>query len=311
MIVLALVAALFALAWIAAFVLPPLVAPGLEAATVALHRRLDRGEGQLGRVLPKSWAAQAGEIPLIAALALALIAGTWAFFALLEDVVMGDPIVGLDKAVYAALQRLRDPAFDTVLVAITELGDSKVVMPVAAAGLAALLVMRRWRAALFVLIATAGAAAFVGGVKGVIQRPRPVQIYDGLVQYSFPSGHASMSIVLYGTLAFLLAYGAPVTWRRRVAFLALALVALIAFSRVYLGAHWLSDVLAGLAFGMAWVALLAMIYVRGRPAPVPASAFAGLLLVAIVAAGAVHMVNDLAKETGRYAIPADLRPKAP
>ena len=311
MIVLALVAALFALAWLSAFVVPALVAPRLEAATVALHRQLDRGEGLFGRFLPKSWAAHAGEIPLIAALAFALIAGTWAFVALLEDVVMGDPIVGLDKAVYAALQRLREPAFDTVLVAITELGDSKVVMPVAAAGLAALLLMRRWRAALFLLIATAGAAVFVGGVKGVIHRPRPVQIYDGLVQYSFPSGHASMSIVLYGTLAFLLAYGAPARWRRRVAFLALALVALIAFSRVYLGAHWLSDVLAGLAFGMAWVALLAMIYVRGKPAPVPAKAFAGLLLVAIVAAGAFHMFNDLAKETGRYAIPADLRPKAP
>lgn len=311
MILLPVVALVCILAWVLVALLPRLLWPPANAAVGLVHRLISRTEFALGHRVSESWAAPMSEGPLLAMLAAGLVLGLWAFFGILENVVMGAPIVGLDKAIYQRLQSLRDPNADAFLIGVTQLGDSKVVMPVTLAALTGFVWLRRWRAAVVLIFATAGAALFVGGIKSSIQRPRPVAIYDGLVQYSFPSGHATMSVVLYGTLAFLLAYGQPVAWRRRVGFAALTLIGLISFSRIYLGAHWLSDVLAGLAFGIAWVAALAIVFVRGNPGPVPARPMAALVVAAIVAAGTFHMVNDYAKDQGRYAVRAALAPKPP
>lgn len=312
MILLSVVALICVFTWTAAAVLPPLLWPIAGRVVGAIHTRLSRSNSWLGRYVPEGWAAILSEGPLLAVLAAALIFGVWAFFGLLEDVVMGDPIVGLDHALYQRLQSLRQPGNDAVFVALTELGDSRVVVPVALAALAGLIWSRRWRAAEFLILAVAGAALFVGGIKHVIHRPRPVDIYDGVAEYSFPSGHAAMSMVLYGALAVLLIQASPARCRRLIGWAALTLIIMISFSRLYLGAHWLSDVLAGLAFGVAWLAALAIVYLRGSPKPVPFKPFAALILASVVAAGAVHMVYDLANETGRYAIaPQPATPRAP
>ena len=295
-----LLAALVAAAWVLAVAVPSMLARPIAATLGVVHRQLDRGDGLARRLVPARWSTGLAELPLVALLAALLIAGVWAFFGIMEDVVTGDPIVGLDKRVYAHLQGLRSAPFDALLIAITGLGDQKVVIPVAGAGLVTLLALRRFRAGWYLTLAIIGGALFVGGVKRVIARPRPVSIYDGVAEYSFPSGHAAMSVVLYGFLAVLLAYGSPRPFRRGVAFAALALVGLIAFSRVYLGAHWLSDVLAGLAFGVAWVALLAIFYVRTAPAPVPVAPLAAVLLATVIAAGTIHTLRDASAEAHRY-----------
>jgi membrane-associated phospholipid phosphatase len=295
-----LLVAVVASAWVLAVAVPSMLARPVEAALGALHRQIQRGDGFARRLVPDRWSTSLAELPLIALLAALLIAGVWAFSAIMEDVVTGDPIIGLDKRVYAHLQLLRTAPFDALLIAITGLGDQKVVMPVAVAGLVTLLALRRFRAGWYLTLAIVGGAVFVGGVKRVIARPRPVSIYDGVAEYAFPSGHAAMSVVLYGFLAVLLAYGSPRPVRRGVAFAALTLVGLIAFSRVYLGAHWLSDVLAGLAFGVAWVALLAIFYIRTAPAPVPFAPLAAVLLATVVAAGTVHALRDASAEAHRY-----------
>jgi membrane-associated phospholipid phosphatase len=101
-------------------------------------------------------------------------------------------------------------------------------------------------------------------LKYAFQRPRP-HFDDPLVSltsYSFPSGHTMTATVLYGVLA---AYCFTNTqdWRRRVTIILAAgfLILLVAFSRVYLGAHYLSDVLGAMAEGMAWLALcLTVVY---------------------------------------------------
>lgn len=108
------------------------------------------------------------------------------------------------------------------------------------------------------------AAAVPGGMllnvllKYSYQRARPQ--FDApllsLSTYSFPSGHTSGAMLFYGLLAAFL-IGRVRTWpaRAAIAVLALALVALVGFSRVYLGVHYLSDVLAAAAFGLAWLAV--------------------------------------------------------
>ncbi|MEQ1697914.1 MAG: phosphatase PAP2 family protein [Hyphomicrobiaceae bacterium] len=292
-----------AAAWLAVAVLPPVVAGLASRTIIAINDHLDRDESAIARRVPNGWAARLLDLPLIVLLAIPLVLGLWLFFGILEEVAEGDSIVDLDKVVFEFLRSLRSAPFDRAMIAITGLGDAHVVMPVTLAGLVALAGFKRWRAALYLMTATAGAAIFVAGVKRVIQRPRPVAIYDGLAEYSFPSGHACMSVVLYGFLAMLLVQAAVPGWRRVIAFATLLLIAMISFSRLYLGAHWLSDVAAGIAFGIAWIALLTILYLRHDAIPAPAPVFASVLLAAFVIAGYIHTTRDLAKETTRYAVP--------
>lgn len=295
-------------AWLAATVLPSFVAGLATRSITAINRHLDSDESFIARLVPQGWAARLLDLPLIVLLAIPLVLGLWAFFGILDEVADGHSIVNLDRMVFDFLGSLRSAPFDRAMIAITGLGDANVVMPVTLAGLLALAAFKRRRAAVYLIMATVGAAVFVAGVKRVIQRPRPVSIYDGLAEYSFPSGHACMSVVLYGFLGMLLIQAAPPTWRRVIAFVTLLLIAMISFSRIYLGAHWLSDVAAGLAFGVAWIALLTILYLRQDANPAPAPAFAAVLLVAFAVAGYIHTTRDLAKETSRYAVP-NLNPK--
>lgn len=290
--------------WITVAVLPSLATGIAHRTAAALQRYLDTDQSVLARMVPQNWTSRLLEIPLIALLCVPLLLGTWLFFGILDEVAEGDKLVDLDRLVFEFLRHLRTPMFDRLMIGTTALGDARVVMPVAAAGLAVLAVLQRWRAALYLVMATAGAAVFVAGVKRFIQRPRPVPIYDGLAEYSFPSGHASMSIVLFGFLAILLVQAAPPAWRRGIAFATLLLILMISFSRVYLGAHWMSDVAAGLGFGLAWLALLTMMYWRHVAQPVPPVLFATVLLATFFIAAIAHIKRDTATETGRYAIPA-------
>ena len=105
----------------------------------------------------------------------------------------------------------------------------------------------------------AGSAALNHLLKGLFARPRPFFEHPLLVEtsYSFPSGHAMESFVLYGMLAYF-AVLALESWRARTAvvFGAALLVLLIGFSRMYLGVHYFSDVVAGYAAGGVWLSTL-------------------------------------------------------
>jgi undecaprenyl-diphosphatase len=113
--------------------------------------------------------------------------------------------------------------------------------------------------ALYVVLAYAGAEVITFGMKQGFRRERPF-FEDPLAtasSFSFPSGHALVSLSVYGSIAIVVARHAP---GRRTAIAVLAVAAVwvlaIGFSRLYLGVHFLSDVLAGLAAGAAWLALL-------------------------------------------------------
>ncbi|MGY2048583.1 phosphatase PAP2 family protein [Methylobacterium sp. JK268] len=119
-------------------------------------------------------------------------------------------------------------------------------------------VTRRGRAALFVAAAVGGGNLLSTLLKLYYQRPRPDLVPHGMETFtaSFPSGHATLSAVTYLTLAILLA---RISKGRRVKALVIALgvatTLLVGTSRVYLGVHWPSDVLAGWCVGAAWAAL--------------------------------------------------------
>ncbi len=121
-----------------------------------------------------------------------------------------------------------------------------------------LLITRKYRSVLLVLIATLGGAVIDAGLKHVFDRPRPPLRPPGTIVYStsFPSGHSMLSAVVYLTLGALLA---RVTPGRRIKLyligMALLLTFLVGLSRVYLGAHYPTDVLAGWTAGLVWAIL--------------------------------------------------------
>lgn len=141
---------------------------------------------------------------------------------------------------------------------ITALGSGTILTSVVVAVAGLLIVQRLWLTAGLVLAATLGGSIIAGQAKYWVGRPRP-ELVDHLVQVtglSFPSGHATNSAIIYLTLAGLVAQVTPRrVVRSYVLLLAVALVGAIGVSRVYLGVHWPSDVLAGWCAGTGWAAL--------------------------------------------------------
>lgn len=234
--------------------------------------------------------------------AVMLLGGTWVSLGILEDVVSSDPLVQFDRVVFMTLQKLRTDWVDDVMVSITEIGSFKVAITVIASVAVVLACKRCWRTLAFWLTAVGFAQALIWILKITLERARPMVMYDGIEQYSFPSGHTASSIVLYGFLAFLLTREKRPSIRWTVVMLAAGLVGLIAFSRLYLGAHWLSDVLASLSLGTAWVALLSIAYMQHvRTERLPARALSFAALGTLILAGTLVVVTQHASDAARYA----------
>ncbi|MBS1167327.1 MAG: phosphoesterase PA-phosphatase related [Proteobacteria bacterium] len=258
--------------------------------------RLSRG---IGRLLDP-----AGSEARVLALMLAFLAGAaWVFLGILEDVVNGDPLVLADHAIYRALQDIRTPAADAVMIGITELGDARVVVAVTAVVFVWLAWERAWHTAAFWLVAVAGASALNTVIKVTLHRVRPDELlYSGWSAFSFPSGHSTTNMVLYGFLAVLVARGLRPSLRVPVALAALTLIFLIAVSRLYLGAHWFSDVVGGAAFGSTWLTLLGLFYLR-RPAELISSpSLLAAACAALLLAGSANIFQNHTIDVQRYAV---------
>gem|GEM_PF-15190 len=237
-----------------------------------------------------------------------LVAGALlAFFAVLEDVASGDPLVRADASLFHFLQTLRGASLDRVMVAITELGDGRVTIAVAIAALFWLIGRRRWRAALYGGAAVAGASIFVLVFNLVLPLARPTDVASGWSAFSFPGGHVAIDAAFYGFLAVIAAREVGAPWRQGILGGIVLLVAAIAASRLYLGVYWLSNAVAGLSFSTAWVALLGIAYLRRAP---PAVGVQGLLILVgltIFAVGGWHISRDHAADMARYAVRAETR----
>ncbi|HEY9100105.1 MAG TPA: VTT domain-containing protein [Thiobacillus sp.] len=297
-----LVAVIWFILWIMRWlfqVLPPRAAQ-MTQWLLAWGSRHPRVNNVIGGVLDPAQP----EAKALLVLGTLLTGSAWLFLGVLEDVVTGDPLVRADESLYRLLQRLRTPWGDQVMVFLTELGDGVVIALVAAAVLAWLLWRRCWRAAAY-WAAAVGFGQFATTVlKVVLQRPRPLTAqYDALSAYAFPSGHATMSMVTYGFLAVLVARNLSPPRRWFPYALAALLISTIALSRLYLGAHWLSDVLGGLSLGLAWVCLLAIAYYRHRAPTLLPTGLPHVTLLAFVLAAGWHVTFQYSTDFQRYAAP--------
>jgi len=190
---------------------------------------------------------------------LAAAGSLWLFGGLVEDLLTGDPLVRFDWVLDDYLHSHATPPLTTFFLIVTAFGSLEAMVILGVVVAAFLARGRRWTLLGTWLAAVAGSAVLDWLLKGLFQRPRPHFAHPLLVEtsYSFPSGHAMESFVAYGMLAYL-AVLALKTWEARVAAVcgAALLVVLIGFSRMYLGVHYFSDVIAGYAAGGVWLSAL-------------------------------------------------------
>ena len=141
------------------------------------------------------------------------------------------------------------------MVEITALGTGTVVLMIVVVAAIFLTLSERKYSAILLLVAAGGGLLLNGVLKLGFNRPRPSIFLPSVhaVSSSFPSGHAMSSAVVYGTVAYLAARLYRRRWARGVVMtFAFVVIVLISFSRMYLGVHYPSDVVAGVLIGLAW-----------------------------------------------------------
>jgi undecaprenyl-diphosphatase len=187
-----------------------------------------------------------------------LAAAAWVgFFELADEIGVGESLAEFDEALSAALSEHVSRDTLAAFAVITHLGDFGFLLAFSAFVLGVLMIQRRWLLAAAWAAATASGGLLNQALKAVFERSRPVHEH-GLaneVGWSFPSGHASGAMLVYGLLAYLLVRHTPPRSHIPIALLAAALILFVGSSRVILQVHYLSDVLAGYASAAAWVAL--------------------------------------------------------
>ncbi|MEJ7657402.1 MAG: phosphatase PAP2 family protein [Thermoleophilaceae bacterium] len=196
------------------------------------------------------------------------------FWKLAEDVAGREWIVSFDRGVAASLHAQAPGLATSAFTAVTHLGSALVLVPMTVVAMLALIRSHRRAQAVVMGVAVAGGEALNTALKLAFERQRP-SFADSLgtaAGFSFPSGHAMVSLVVYGALAYYVSAAIRARWAKVLVVLSgLGLILAIGFSRIYLGVHYPSDVLAGYSAGLAWlmVCALTMLGVSrrgGRPA---------------------------------------------
>jgi membrane-associated phospholipid phosphatase len=174
-------------------------------------------------------------------------------FVLIADEVLGQETAALDTAAFELARRFSSPQMDVVARAISFMGSEAVwILSVILLGL--FMWQRRWGAAVMLILVSGGVQLLNDILKSTFHRARPVQMV-GLIaaqQYSFPSGHAMVSVAFYFYLAYLCWRLVRGVWRFVLIAGLVVLVLLIGASRIYLEVHYLSDVIAGYVAGLVW-----------------------------------------------------------
>ena len=186
----------------------------------------------------------------------------WAFAELADGVVEGESR-RFDRASLLWIHAHSPQWLDGPMRIVTALGYYWVVLPLLAA-VVYVFFLKGWRlSATLLLVSTLGGLLLTTFLKGVFERARPEPFDSGYTAsfYSFPSGHATVAVGFYGALTLILAYHLRGFARWAVAGVGVSLVLLIGFSRLYLGVHYPTDVLAGFLAAPLWLIFVGAVYV--------------------------------------------------
>ena len=184
--------------------------------------------------------------PLAAGLSAAVLVGLFIGWPYLKE---------FDEGLMAVVQGERSATFDSFMVAVTRAGDFKTQLWAAVLLSVLLLVSKRISAAIFVIMTLLGTALANGALKALFGRVRPDILLEPLSSYSFPSGHSSAAFALFLALGVLAGRGQPPRLRLAWVLLGCLPATAIGLSRIYLGVHWPSDVIAGAVLAATLCAL--------------------------------------------------------
>ncbi len=241
---------------------------------------------------------------LIVLFAAIIVTSLLAVLNLMVRAASGDAVSNMDISIFNLMREMRNAPADELMIGLTMLGDTLVMLVLSVAIVAWLAWRKAYRAAAAAAIAIIAAKLFVPILKYGIQRPRPLSLnYDGMELFSFPSGHATMAAVIFGILAVLVSHSMG-RWGRAIVYAACGmLVIAIGYSRVYLGAHWLSDVLAGFLFGTIIVAAFGVAIEAIPPRRIRPIGLLGASLIVFILAGTAHITTGYPKAEEIYAMP--------
>ncbi len=177
----------------------------------------------------------------------------WGFFQIAER-VFSEQTTEFDIAILQSIYKLHTPLLNQIMTGITFLGNGSTLIFMSCLVGIFLLITRKFASAFNLIIVTTGGIGLNVWLKNIFARVRPA-LWERIVDaadYSFPSGHAMVSLVVYGFIGYLLIVNFR-SWSSVILFFTTLLILAIGFSRLYLGVHWPTDIIAGYAAGLVWL----------------------------------------------------------
>jgi undecaprenyl-diphosphatase len=185
---------------------------------------------------------------------------TYVFFNFIEGLFGSDETLAIsDLYLLNKIQDLRTPFLNKFMLLVTYLGNWQTILALSIIIILIFTILKKWKFIIALAISSIFGELFVYAAKNIIKRQGPPLRYLILLEkdFSFPSGHSFISIAFYGLLFYLIFdFAKSKTIKILSIFFGAAIVALISFSRIYLGVHWPSDVFASLASGTVMITII-------------------------------------------------------
>jgi membrane-associated phospholipid phosphatase len=276
------------------------LAPWIEFGQYNLSRWARARPGKWWRRLGRAISPNNPRAVVIIVFAAVAVTCLAAFARLLTGVFETGALLNADLSVHNLMKSIRSTPGDEIMIPITMFGDGVVMLSLAAAMIGWLVLRRAWRAAGAVAVTLLSTKLFVPLIQIWIQRERPMD-FAGLGEiFSFPASHTAISTVTLGVLAVLASHSMK-RWGKALVFAAVGiLVVVLAYSRIYLGAHWMSDVLGGFLFAAVMTAAFGIAVESVPSRRIMPLALAGASFVAFLVAGLVHIDRDYEASVTRY-----------
>jgi len=232
--------------------------------TAHRERRKPSGATDAGS-LPPTDAKAAKSVSLLLVAGFGVLVACLVVLGSIADGVRDNEAFLLDTLATPFLHAFASPGLDATMNGLSTVGSIVVIPVLYVAVTTFLVVTRRFGAALFLTVASGGALLLNGAMKLFFERPRPQLAWSTVLpDYSFPSGHTMNSVAFYGALAIVVWSIAGRRWGIAALVAATVLSILIGISRIYLGYHYLTDVLGGVLAGVSWL-LITLAVFRTRP----------------------------------------------
>jgi len=240
--------------------------------------------------------------PLFVMLTFSSLISFFITITILIDILIKGQLFSLNISISHFFHSIRVQWVDNLFIAITNFGDFPVTVIVAITILFILTIKRCYIASGFWILSFVGGIVIERTLKWIFHLPRPINVYEGVTSFGFPSGHVLRVTVMLIFLSILLSINSKVIVKWLSFTVSLLVIFFIALSRLYLGVHWLSDVLGGFFIGWMWSAILGILYLRQPTAKqLPKNSIVLFTVIIYLAFGFLYINYNFKKNITFYA----------